>query len=97
MSWPLEPVSVHQFAEGLDEILVVEEKRSVIEDQLTGQLYNWPVGKRPRVVGEFDEQGNSCLLYTSTWWPDHVLPEQVNWIAYAGAVVVVLGLSLIHI
>ena len=61
MSWPLEPVSVHQFAEGLDEILVVEEKRSIIEDQLTGQLYNWPVGKRPRVVGEFDEQGNSLL------------------------------------
>ena len=61
MSWPLEPVSVHQFAEGLDEILVVEEKRSIIEDQLTGQLYNWPVGKRPRVVGEFDEQGNSLF------------------------------------
>ncbi|WP_296232077.1 indolepyruvate ferredoxin oxidoreductase family protein [uncultured Pseudomonas sp.] len=61
MSWPLEPVSVHGFAEGLDEILVVEEKRSIIEDQLTGQLYNWPVGKRPRVVGEFDEQGVSLL------------------------------------
>ncbi|WP_314410645.1 indolepyruvate ferredoxin oxidoreductase family protein [Pseudomonas kuykendallii] len=61
MSWPLEPVSVHEFAEGLDEILVVEEKRSIIEDQLTGQLYNWPVGKRPRVVGEFDEQGVSLL------------------------------------
>src|SRR5690606_27016085 len=61
MSWPLEPVSVHRFAEGLDEILVVEEKRSIIEDQLTGQLYNWPVGKRPRVVGEFDEQGASLL------------------------------------
>ncbi|MFG0381672.1 indolepyruvate ferredoxin oxidoreductase family protein [Pseudomonas sp. zbq_18] len=61
MSWPLEPVAVHNFAEGLDEILVVEEKRSIIEDQLTGQLYNWPVGKRPRVVGEFDEAGNSLL------------------------------------
>jgi indolepyruvate ferredoxin oxidoreductase len=55
MSWPLEPVMTHKFAEGLDEILVVEEKRSVIEDQLTGQLYNWPVDKRPRVVGEYDE------------------------------------------
>ncbi|MEO4048696.1 indolepyruvate ferredoxin oxidoreductase family protein [Pseudomonas sp. CAU 1711] len=61
MSWPLEPVAVHNFAEGLDEILVVEEKRSIIEDQLTGQLYNWPVDKRPRVVGEFDEEGNSLL------------------------------------
>ena len=61
MSWPLEPVSVHDFAQGLDEILVVEEKRSVIEDQLTGQLYNWPVDRRPVVVGEFDEQGHSLL------------------------------------
>lgn len=61
MSWPLEPVSTHQFAEGLEEILVVEEKRSIIEDQLTGQLYNWPVDRRPRVVGEFDEQGRDLL------------------------------------
>ena len=69
MSWPLEPVSVHEFAEGLDEILVVEEKRSIIEDQLTGQLYNWPVGKRPRVVGEFDEQGVSLLPNLSELTP----------------------------
>lgn len=61
MPWPLEPVTTHQFAKGLTEILVVEEKRSVIEDQLTGQLYNWPVSERPRVVGEYDEQGNSLL------------------------------------
>ncbi|MDX1722969.1 MAG: indolepyruvate ferredoxin oxidoreductase family protein [Pseudomonas sp.] len=69
MSWPLEPVSVHEFAEGLDEILVIEEKRSIIEDQLTGQLYNWPVGKRPRVVGEFDEAGVSLLPNLSELTP----------------------------
>jgi indolepyruvate ferredoxin oxidoreductase len=63
MSWPLEPVSTHEFADGLEEILVVEEKRSVIEDQLTGQLYNWPVERRPRVVGEYDEHRN--LLVTN--------------------------------
>ncbi len=57
MPWPLEPVATHEFARGLQEILVVEEKRSVIEDQLTGQLYNWPVHERPRVVGEYDEHG----------------------------------------
>lgn len=61
MNWPLEPVSTHEFAKGLDEILVVEEKRSIIEDQLTGQLYNWPVERRPRVVGEFDEYGKDLL------------------------------------
>ena len=63
MSWPLEPVMTHRFADGLEEILVVEEKRSVIEDQLTGQLYNWPVSRRPRVVGEYDEDRN--LLVTN--------------------------------
>ncbi len=61
MSWPLEPISTHQFAKGLKEILVVEEKRSVIEDQITGQLYNWPVDERPVVVGEFDEKGNDLV------------------------------------
>lgn len=63
MSWPLEPVMTHQFADGLEEILVVEEKRSVIEDQLTTHLYNWPVERRPRVVGEYDEDRN--LLVTN--------------------------------
>jgi indolepyruvate ferredoxin oxidoreductase len=61
MPWPLEPRSTHDFAEGLEEILVVEEKRSIIEDQITGQLYNQPVAARPRVIGEFDENGRDLL------------------------------------
>ncbi len=61
MSWPLEPVTTHEFAKGLEEILVVEEKRSIMEDQLTGQLYNYPVSDRPRVIGEFDEEGRDLL------------------------------------
>lgn len=69
MSWPLDPFSTHEFAEGLDEILVVEEKRSIMEDQLTGQLYNWPVERRPRVVGEFDEDGRDLLPNLSELTP----------------------------
>jgi len=69
MPWPLEPVGTHLFAEGLEEILVVEEKRSIIEDQLTGQLYNWPVDRRPRVVGEFDEEGRPLLPNTAELTP----------------------------
>ena len=61
MSWPLEPIATHRFAKGLQEILVVEEKRSILEDQITGQLYNWPVAERPMVVGEFDEHGNDLI------------------------------------
>jgi indolepyruvate ferredoxin oxidoreductase len=57
MPWPLEPEGVRQFAEGLTEILVVEEKRQVVEYQLKEQLYNWRDDVRPRVVGKFDEKG----------------------------------------
>jgi indolepyruvate ferredoxin oxidoreductase len=61
MSWPLEREGIRQFAEGLQEILVVEEKRAVIENQLKEQLYNWREDVRPRVVGKFDEARNWIL------------------------------------
>ncbi|HYL88119.1 MAG TPA: indolepyruvate ferredoxin oxidoreductase family protein [Burkholderiales bacterium] len=58
LSWPLEPQGAHRFAEGLEEILVVEEKRQVIEYQIKEELYNWKEGVRaPRVVGKFDDSG----------------------------------------
>ncbi|MBS3911942.1 MAG: indolepyruvate ferredoxin oxidoreductase family protein [Hydrogenophaga sp.] len=53
--WPLEPTCVVEFAQGLDEILVVEEKRQVLEYQIKEHLYNEP--HRPRVVGKYDESG----------------------------------------
>src|SRR5260221_14140515 len=61
MSWPLEREGVRHFAEGLEEILVVEEKRAVIENQLKEQLYNWREDVRPRVIGKFDEARNWIL------------------------------------
>lgn len=69
MPWPLEPRVTAAFAEGLEEILVVEEKRSIIEDQLTGLLYNYAVGSRPRVFGEFDEAGGDLLPNTGELTP----------------------------
>jgi indolepyruvate ferredoxin oxidoreductase len=61
MVWPLEPEGVRHFAEGLEEILVVEEKRQLIEYQLKEQLYNWREDVRPRVVGKFAEKGEWAL------------------------------------
>jgi indolepyruvate ferredoxin oxidoreductase len=61
MSWPLEREGIRQFAEGLEEILVIEEKRAVIENQFKEQLYNWREGVRPRVIGKFDEHRNWIL------------------------------------
>ncbi|MBA5637265.1 indolepyruvate ferredoxin oxidoreductase family protein [Duganella sp. LX20W] len=57
MTWPLEADGVHAFAKGLDEILVVEEKRQILEYALKEELYNLPDGQRPRVVGKFDDTG----------------------------------------
>ncbi|MEZ5614991.1 MAG: indolepyruvate ferredoxin oxidoreductase family protein [Rhodocyclaceae bacterium] len=60
MVWPLESEGVRHFAEGLEEILVVEEKRQLLEYQLKEELYNWPGHDRdvrPRVIGKFDEKG----------------------------------------
>ncbi len=53
--WPLEASITREFATGLQEILVVEEKRQVIEYQLKEQLYNWREDVRPNVIGKFDE------------------------------------------
>ncbi|MEC8371790.1 MAG: indolepyruvate ferredoxin oxidoreductase family protein, partial [Pseudomonadota bacterium] len=61
MTWPLERDGLRQFCEGLDEVLVVEEKRAVIENQLKEQLYNWIADKRPRVIGKYDENGEWIL------------------------------------
>ena len=53
--WPLEATITRDFALGLQEILVVEEKRQVIEYQLKEELYNWRADVRPNVLGKFDE------------------------------------------
>src|SRR5881394_2880785 len=61
MSWPLEPEGLRRFADGLEEIIVVEEKRGLIESQLKEQLYNWQARTRPLIVGKRDERGEWLL------------------------------------
>jgi indolepyruvate ferredoxin oxidoreductase len=57
LTWPLEPQGARRFAEGLEEVLVIEEKRALIETQLKEQLFHLPDGKRPRIIGKYDESG----------------------------------------
>jgi len=54
MTWPLEPRGIERFSRGLETILVVEEKRSLIETQVKEQLFDTP--DRPRVLGKKDER-----------------------------------------
>ncbi|MBX3660048.1 MAG: indolepyruvate ferredoxin oxidoreductase family protein [Ramlibacter sp.] len=53
--WPLEAQITREFATGLREILVIEEKRQVIEYQIKEELYNWRADVRPNVLGKFNE------------------------------------------
>ena len=57
VTWPLEPEGAKRFAHGLEEVIVIEEKRSNLEDQLVRLLYNLPASERPLVVGKTDETG----------------------------------------
>ncbi|HLG83733.1 MAG TPA: indolepyruvate ferredoxin oxidoreductase family protein [Bradyrhizobium sp.] len=61
LTWPLEEDGAKRFAEGLQDVLVVEEKRGFIEDQLKRILYNMDAWNRPTVVGKQDEAGMRLL------------------------------------
>ena len=53
--WPLDPVGLKEFAQGLDLVIVVEEKRSLIEVQVREELYG--TANQPVCIGKKDEQG----------------------------------------
>ncbi len=59
LAWPLDAEAARAFAQGLEEVLVVEDRRPVIEPQLRDALYH--MRERPRIVGKQDEQGRPLL------------------------------------
>jgi len=72
LAWPLEPTKVRRFAQGLEEILVVEEKRGFIEHQLVRLLFNTDAARRPRVTGKADENAVPLLPSTGELTPTAV-------------------------
>jgi indolepyruvate ferredoxin oxidoreductase len=70
MTWPLEPVGIREFCRGLEDVVVVEEKRSFIESQMKEDMFNWPV--RPSVVGKYDEAGEWILPSTAELTPARI-------------------------
>ncbi|WP_434031920.1 indolepyruvate ferredoxin oxidoreductase family protein [[Pseudomonas] boreopolis] len=71
MTWPLEPQGIAAFARGLEDIVVVEEKKAFIESQMKELFYNWPAawGSRPSIVGKYDERGEWILPSTGELTP----------------------------
>ena len=56
MVWPLDDKKILDFSKGHKELLVIEEKRPIVEDQLIKYLYNNK--NRPMIVGKKDENGD---------------------------------------
>jgi len=72
MTWPLEPVGIRAFAHGLEDIVIVEEKRSFLESQIKEHMYNWPHDTRPSIVGKYDEDGDWILPSTNELTPARI-------------------------
>ncbi|MEV6832409.1 indolepyruvate ferredoxin oxidoreductase family protein [Amycolatopsis sp. NPDC051102] len=87
---PLEPAVVREFADGLDAIIVVEEKRAFVETALKELLYGVP--DAPRIAGKKDFDGRTLFTELGELDPDgiaaglaRVLPEGIPSVdAYRG-------------
>jgi len=81
LSFPLETGRIDEFCADLKEVLVVEEKGAVVEQQLRNQFYNRPEAQRPRIIGKTDTRGVALLAATGELRPSRVMPVVANWLA----------------
>ncbi|MFZ2100186.1 MAG: indolepyruvate ferredoxin oxidoreductase family protein, partial [Oricola sp.] len=94
MVWPLARRDALEFVKGKEEVLVIEEKRGIIESQFKEYFYDWP-GHKPRaMVGKRDETGERLVPWTGElsprllaevvarrldpFFPDENLPEKAT-------------------
>jgi indolepyruvate ferredoxin oxidoreductase len=69
MVWPLEPNGALEFVTKKNEVLVVEEKRGIIESQFKEYFYDYPGRKPKRMVGKEDEDGNRLVPWVGELSP----------------------------
>jgi indolepyruvate ferredoxin oxidoreductase len=77
--FPLEIAGLREFASGLDEVLVVEEKAGLVEAQLRQHFYNEAV--RPRVLGKFDAEGRALVSASGELRPSRLIELVAAWLA----------------
>jgi indolepyruvate ferredoxin oxidoreductase len=81
LSYPLETTRLARFAEGLEEILVVEEKGPVIEQQVKNLFYNLAPEQRPTIIGKTDRDGAPLLSSLGELRPSRIAPVLVQWLS----------------
>ena len=69
MVWPLEPNGALEFVKNKHEVLVVEEKRGIIESQFKEYFYDYPGRKPQRMVGKEDENGERLVPWVGELSP----------------------------
>jgi len=74
MVWPLEHTGVERFMAGKDEVLVVEEKRGIIESELKEYLYDRAIDKPKLILGKHDEHGERLISWVEEISPSSLLP-----------------------
>lgn len=81
LSFPLESSRMQAFAQGLREVLVIEEKGPVVEQQIKTLFYNVADTVRPRVIGKQDADGVPLLSALGELRPSRVMPVLADWLA----------------
>uniref|UniRef100_Q47CC4 Putative pyruvate ferredoxin/flavodoxin oxidoreductase n=1 Tax=Dechloromonas aromatica (strain RCB) TaxID=159087 RepID=Q47CC4_DECAR len=71
MLFPMEPTVVREFAQGLEEIFVIEEKRPFLEMFAKEVLYG--TANAPRIVGKFDDEGKELLPHYGEFESDLIV------------------------
>jgi indolepyruvate ferredoxin oxidoreductase len=79
LTWPLEQTRLDAFAEGLEKILIVEEKGAVIEEQVKNHFYN--KASRPVVFGKADAEGQALLSALGELRPSRIAPALIRFLA----------------
>jgi len=79
--FPLEPTRIKEFAQGLTDMLVIEEKAPVVERQIKELLYHLPDAQRPRVVGKTAADGAAVLSALGELRPSRIMPTVADWLA----------------
>ena len=79
--FPLEPTRMAEFAQGLQEILVIEEKAPVVERQLKELLYGLPDSQRPRIAGKTTPDGQPLLSALGELRPSRIMEVVAGWLA----------------
>ncbi len=72
MPWPADEALLREFADGLEEVFVVEEKHPMMESQLKSALYQLPDGRRPRIIGQHDDTGTRILPIFPEFTPEDI-------------------------